>query len=120
MKLQDKRLSFEVVPGATLEEDVRTLRELALVAGLLVGLEQRDGRTYVSVRYGEDFTEFIRSRNAGRPRGTPTLQLSCKDVYAAKETEGARIVAARLGLPLSTFYRRCKENRSKREEEPFL
>ena len=36
MKLQDKRLSFEVVPGATLEEDVRTLRELALVAGLLV------------------------------------------------------------------------------------
>jgi len=60
MNIQDRELSLEVVPGETLEEDVRTLRSLASVAGLLVDLERREGTAFLHVRYNEGFTECER------------------------------------------------------------
>jgi len=120
MNIQDRELSLEVVPGETLEEDVRTLRSLASVAGLLVDLERREGAAFLHVRYNEGFTEFIRNRNAGRPRSTAAGRFTCKEVFSAREKEGSKAVAQRLGMSLATFYRRCRDNKGKNGDDPFL
>jgi hypothetical protein len=118
--MQDKEMLLEVVPGKHLEADVGRLKALAEVAGLLVGLTVRDGATYISIRYSDEFTEFIRSRNAGRPRRKNAARLSCGEVYLLKESVGAIAAASALRMPIATFYRRCKDNRGKKEGEPFL
>jgi hypothetical protein len=120
MNIQDRELSLEVVPGETFKEDVRTLRSLASVAGLLVELEQRDGAAFLHVRYNENFTEFIRNRNAGRPRSMTTGRFTCKEVFSARESDGSKAVAQRLGMSLATFYRRCNDNKGKNGDDPFL
>ena len=73
MYMQDKGLVFEVVPGGTLREDVRTPRPLASVAGLLVHSDPRNGATCLCIRYNEEFTELIRNRKEGRPRKAPEV-----------------------------------------------
>jgi len=120
MHLQDEELLFEMVPGEHLQRDVCTLRELCNVAGLLVDLATRDGKTLLSVRYNAEFTGFIRNRKAGRPRNSGDLQLSCEEVFSLKETDGAGMAASRLGMSVATFYRRCNENKGKKKEEPFV
>lgn len=119
MHLQDKDLLFEVVPGATLAQDVQKLRELAAVAGLGVRLTVKGGVSMLCVGYNEEFTEFIRNRKAGRPRKTAEVQITCGEVFATKEAQGSKAVAARLRMPLATFYRRCDENKGKGDGEPF-
>ena len=116
MNIQDRKLSLEVVPGETLEEDVRTLRSLAF----LVDLERRERAAFLHVRYNEGFTEFIRNRNAGRPRSTAAGRFTCKEVFSAREKEGSKAVAQRLGMSLATFYRRCRDNKCKNGDAPFL
>lgn len=120
MHMQDEQLLFQVIPGSTLDEDVRMLGKLASVAGLVVGLQHKEGCTFVSVGYNEEYTEFIRSRNAGRPRGRREVGMACSEVFSLKEVAGAKAAAASLGMSLATFYRHCKDNRGKRGDEPFL
>ncbi len=120
MHMQDKQLLFQVVPGNTLDEDVRMLGKLASVAGLVVGLQCKEGCTFVSVRYNEQYTEYIRSRNAGRPRKTWGARISCAEVYFRKDAEGAKAAASSLGMSLATFYRHCNENLGRGGDEPFL
>jgi hypothetical protein len=120
MHMQDKQLLFQVVPGNTLDEDVRMLRKLAAVAGLVVGLQCKEGCTFISVRYNEQYTEYIRSRNAGRPRNGGNPGLTCEEVFSLKETEGAAMAASKLGMSVATFYRRCNENKEKKGNDPFV
>jgi len=120
MYMQDKEMLFEVVPGKQLGTDVRKLKTLAKVAGMLVGLTVRDGATYLSIRYSDEFTEFIRSRNAGRPRRKDAVRLTCGEVGLLKESQGAKAAASTLQMPIATFYRRCEDNKGKKEGEPFL
>ncbi len=120
MHMQDEELLFEVVPGGNLHKDVRKLRELCDVAGLLVNLTVKDGATFLSVGYNGEFTEFIRHRNAGRPRKKGEVRISCGKVFSLKEKEGATVAAATVGMSMATFYRRCNENKHKREEDPFV
>ncbi len=120
MHMQDKEILLEVVPGENLKKDVRKLRELGNVAGLRVNLTVKDGTTFLSVGYSDEFTEFLRNRNAGRPRNKKKVQLTCGEVFALKKAEGAKIAAATLQLPVATFYRRYNENKGKKEEEPFI
>jgi len=120
MHMQDKELLFEVVPGGNLHDDARKLGELGKVAGLLVNLTVEDGATFLSVGYSDEFTEFIRHRNAGRPRKKREVQISCAKVFSLKEEEGAKVAAATVGMSIATFYRRCNENKGKREGEPFI
>ena len=116
--MQDKQLLFQVIPGNTLNEDVRMLGKLASVAGLVVGIQCKESFTFVSVRYNEQYTEYIRSRNAGRPRKTWEARISCAEVFSRKDAEGAEAAASSLGMSLATFYRLCKENLG-RGDEPF-
>lgn len=120
MHMQDKQLLFQVVWGNTLDEDVRTLGKLASVAGLVVGLQCKEGCTFVFVRYNEQYTEYIRSRNAGRPRKTWEARISCAEVFSLKDAQGAKAAASSLGMSLATFYRHCKENLGRGGDEPFV
>lgn len=120
MQLQDKEILFEVVQRNDLQKDVQKLREIASVAGLLVNLTVTDDATFLSLRYSDEFTEFIRNRNAGRPRKKGTVQLSCGEVVSLKRAEGAEVAAATLKIPITTFYRRYNDNKGKRKEDPFI
>jgi len=118
--MQDKEILFEVIPDGNIHRDVQKLKELANVAGLLVSLTVKGGATFLYIRYGDEYTEYLRNRNAGRPRKTDEVQLTCGEVFSLKEAEGAKVAAARLKMPLATFYRRYSENKSKKDEEPFV
>ena len=120
MHLQDEEIRFEVVPGEHLQRDVRMLGELGAVAGLLVGLVFKDGKTLLSVRYNAEFTEFIRNRKAGRPRNGGNPGLTCEEVFSLKETEGAAMAASKLGMSVATFYRRDKKKKEKKGNDPFV
>ena len=43
MHMQDKQLLFQVIPGNTLNEDVRMLGKFASVAGFVVGIQRKEG-----------------------------------------------------------------------------
>lgn len=118
--MQDGELLFEVVRGGTLYKDVMKLYVLGEVAGLQVGLIAKDGRHFLSIRYDDEYTEFKRNRNAGRPRTRRQVHLTCGEVDLLKETEGAKAAASALGMPIATFYRRYNENKGKAEEEYFV
>lgn len=118
--MQDGELLFEVVRGGTLYEDVMKLYGLGEVAGLQVGLIAKDGKYFLSIRYDDGYTEFKRTRNAGRPRTRRQTHLTRGEVDFLKETEGAKAAAVALGMPIATFYRRYKESKGKKEEEYFM
>lgn len=118
--MQDGELLFEVVRGGTLYKDVIKLYELGKVAGLQVGLIPKDGKHFLSIRYDDEYTEFKRNRNAGRPRTRRQTHLTCGEVDFLKETEGAEAAAVALGMPIATFYRRYKESKGKKGEEYFM
>lgn len=120
MHMQDKEMLLEVVPGEHLQKDVQKLGDLAHVAGILVDLTVISGATFLSVRYSDEFTEFIRNRNAGRPRQKEGVPLSCGEVCSLKEAEGAKAAADKLRMPVATFYRRFNDNKGKKKEEPFV
>lgn len=119
MHMQDKEILFEVIQREDLQQDIQKLKELASVAGLLVNLTVTNGAPILSVRYSEEFTEFIRNRNAGRPRKKGSVLLSCGEVISLKEAEGAKVAATALKIPIATFYRRYYENKGKNEKESF-
>ena len=120
MHMQDEEMLFELVPGEHLYENVDTLKHLMNVSGVLVDVMVRDGKTSLSIRYSKEFTEYLRNRNAGRPRKKDTLNSTCGEVFSLKEAKGAKVAAATFGMPIATFYRRCNDNKGKREEEPFI
>jgi len=120
MHMQDKEILLEIVQGDHLQENIQKLKKLASVAGLLVTLTVTDGTTFLSVRYSDEFTEYIRNRKAGRPRKEKTVCLTCKEVISLKKDEGAKIVAAKLKMPIATFYRHYNENKGKNEEDLFV
>ncbi|MGB4407913.1 MAG: hypothetical protein WBI82_13705 [Sphaerochaeta sp.] len=117
---QEEKMLFEVVPDGNIHKDVQRLKELANVAGLLVDLKVKEGSTFLQIRYGDEYTEYLRSRNAGRPRKTDEVQLTCGEVSLLKETEGAQGAADRLRMSLPTSYRRYNENKGKKDVEPFV
>jgi len=119
MHMQEDEILFELIPGKDLYKDVATLKKLMNVSGVLVDALVRDGKTTLSIRYDKDFTEYLRTRNAGRPRKETEVKLTCGDVFSLKEAEGAKVAATALQMPIATFYRRCHDNKGKREEEPF-
>ena len=118
--MQDGEVLFEVVRGGTLYKDVMKLYGLGNVAGISVGLSTKDGRYFLSIRYDDEYTEFKRNRNAGRPRTRRQSHLTCGEVTSIKEGRGAKVAAASLGMPIATFYRRYNENKGKGEEEYFV
>lgn len=118
--MQYEEMVFEVVRGGTLYKDVGKLYGLADVAGLRVGLSSDDGRYFLTIRYSDEITEAKRSRNAGRPRKNREVLLTCGEVSSLKESKGAQVAAAALGMPIATFYRRYNENKGKRVEDPFV
>jgi hypothetical protein len=120
MHIQDKEVLFEVIQGEHLQKDVQKLKELAHVAGLLVDLTVTDSATFLSIRYNDEFTEYIRNRKAGRPRKKKAIQLTCKEVVSLKKNEGAKVAAATLKMPIATFYRHYTENKGKKEEDLFV
>ncbi|MFA6845978.1 MAG: hypothetical protein WCR02_09640 [Sphaerochaetaceae bacterium] len=119
MNMQQEEILFEVVPGEHLQQDMLKLRKLAYTAGLLVNLTEMNGTTFLSVRYDDGFTEFVRTRHAGRPRKKESTRLTCGEVVSLKTEKGAKVVAATLGMPLATFYRHYIENKGKKEGEIF-
>ena len=48
------------------------------------------------------------------------LDIHSKEVFSAREKEGSKAVAQRLGMSLATFYRRCHDNKGKNGDDPFL
>jgi len=120
MHMQDKEMLLEIVQGEHLQKDVQKLKKLASVAGLLVNLTVTDGATFLSVRYSDEFTEYIRNRKAGRPRKKETVCLTCKEVVSLKKDEGAKVAAATLKMPIATFYRHYNDNKGKNEEDLFV
>lgn len=120
MHMQDKEMLLEVVPGAHLQEEVQKLRILASVAGIIVGLTVKNGATFLSVKYSEEFTEFIRTRNAGRPKQKGKVQLLCGEISSLKESEGAKVAAAKLHMSIATFYRHLNDNKGKKKEDEFV
>ena len=120
MYRQDKEMLNEVVADGNIHENVQKLKELANIAGLLVSLKVKEGTTFLYIRYGDEYTEYLRNRNAGRPRKTDEVQLTCGEVFSLKEAEGAQGAAARLRMSMATFYRRYNANKGKKDEEPFV
>ena len=118
--MQDEEMQFEVVRGGQLYKDVMKLYGLGNVAGLQVGLIVEDGKHFLSIRYNDEYTEFKRNRNAGRPRTRRQAHLTCGEVSSLKEAQGAKAAAAALGMPIATFYRRYNENKGKKEEAYFI
>ncbi len=118
--MQDKEMLFEIVPRADLRRDIQQLGVFGHVAGLLVFLTVRDGKTFLCVQYSDDSCEYKRTRDAGRPRKKETVHLTCGEVVSLKEKEGAKVAAATLGMSVATFYRRYNNNKRKKDEEPFV
>jgi len=120
MSMHDKELLFEVVPRGDLKRDIQQLGVLGSVAGLLVSCTVRDGKTFLCVQYSDESCDYKRTRNAGRPRKKETVQLTCGEIVSLKAKEGAKVVAATLGMPVATFYRRYNDNKRKKPGEPFV
>lgn len=120
MHMQENEILFELIPGKNFHKDVATLKRLMNVSGVLVDALVRDGKTTLSIRYDKEFTEYLRTRNAGRPKKEPEVTLTCGEVFSLKESEGAKVAAAKLQMPIATFYRRCHDNRGKGDGEPFV
>ena len=119
MDMQDKEMLFEVVPREDLRRDVQKLGVLGQVAGFQAGLTVREGKTFLCVRYSDDFCKYKRTRDAGRPRKEEAVQLTCGEVVSLKKKEGAKIAATALGMSVATFYRHCNNNKWKKDGEAF-
>ena len=120
MHVEFEEMLLELVPGDHLNENIYKLKKLANVAGLLVSLSTQDGSTYLSIRYDEKYTEFFRTRNAGRPRKSEARAMTRGEVFCAiRQERGAKAAAAEFNMSLSTFYRRYWENMGKDKGELF-
>jgi hypothetical protein len=120
MYTEFKEMLLELVPNDHLFKDIQKLRKLALVAGLSVNLISRDESSYLLVSYCDEFTEFVRTRNAGRHRESVTVTKTCGDVCSLRREKGAKATAVALNMSLSTFYRHYLENMGKHNGEMFL
>ena len=119
MRTQDKELLIEICSGENTEATIAKIRELSLVAGVLVSLREMDGKLLLSYRYSDEFSEFCRSRNAGRPRKYRVRTVIVKDVREMVKTSGAKETARFIGMPLSTFYYRLKVAEKRRPDDKF-
>ncbi|MBI9095368.1 MAG: hypothetical protein JEY71_10840 [Sphaerochaeta sp.] len=119
MHVEFKEMLLELVPDDHMDRKVRKLKEIANVAGSLVSLTVRDGSTYLSVRYDDRYTEFFRTRNAGRPRKKKAKPMTCGEVSTLRREVGSRETASAINMSLSTFYRRYLENMGKGKDEIF-
>lgn len=118
--MQDKEMLFEVVPRGDLRRDAQKLGVIGDVAGLHIGLTVRDGKTFLCVRYSDDFCKYKRTRDAGRPRKEEAVKLTCGEAVSLKKKGGAKAAATALGMSVATFYRHCHSNKWKKGEEPFV
>jgi hypothetical protein len=119
MHVEFEEMLLELVPDDHMGRKVQKLKEIANVAGSLVSLTVKDGSTYLSVRYDDRYTEFFRTRNAGRPRKRVAKPMTCGEVSALRREVGARETASALNMSLSTFYRRYWENMGRGKDEIF-
>jgi hypothetical protein len=119
MHVEFKEMLLELVPDDHMGEKVQKLKDIANVAGSLVSLTVKDGSTYLSVRYDDKYTEFFRTRNAGRPRKNEAKSMSWGEVSMLRWKVGARETAATLNMSLSTFYRRYADSMGKGKDEMF-
>jgi hypothetical protein len=119
MRTQDKELLIEICRGENTEATIAKIRELSLVAGVLVDLRRINGKLMLCYRYSDEFSEFCRNRNAGRPRRYQARAITVREVREMVKTSGAKETAMFVGMPLSTFYYRLKVAEKLRPEDKF-
>ncbi|MDD3057845.1 MAG: hypothetical protein EOM15_07965 [Spirochaetia bacterium] len=119
MRTQDKELVIEIYKDENTQASIAKIRELSLIAGVLVGLREENGKLLLCYRYSDEFSEFCRNRNAGRPRKYRARTITVKEVRDMIKTSGAKETARFVGIPLSTFYYRLKVAEKLRAEDKF-
>lgn len=119
MRIQDKELLIEIYGDENTRATVAKIQELSLVAGVLVDLRRTNGKLMLCYRYSDEFSEFCRNRNAGRPRRYQARAITVREVREMVKTTGAKETARFVGMPLSTFYYRLRENEKLKPEDIF-
>ncbi len=119
MRTQDKELLIEIHEDMNTQATIAKIRELSLAAGVLVNLRRTNGKLMLCYRYSDEFSEFCRNRNAGRPRKYQPRVITVREVREMARTSGAKETARFIGMPLSTFYYRLKVNEKLKPEDKF-
>ena len=119
MRIQDKELLIEIYKDGNTRETIAKIRELSLVAGVLVNLRRINGKLMLCYRYSDEFSEFCRNRNAGRPRKYQPQVITVREVREMIKNSGTKETARFVGMPLSTFYYRLKVNEKLKPEDKF-
>jgi len=113
-------LCFPLLPGIDHRRDVQTLNELIYHLGMLALIERsEDGKAVLCIRFSDAGWREARSRKAGRRPMVEPQEATCGQVRSLRASLGAKEAASRIGMPLSTFYRKLKELRYSHDEEPF-
>lgn len=120
MRDEWNELSFPLLPGNDPSQAVMELNSLIshLQMHAVIGKDD-GGNTVLSIQYNDALWCDAKKRKAGRRPKAEPKKVTFGEARSMRYTLGAKEAASRLGIPLSTFYRKLSEREYCNKDEPF-
>ena len=113
-------LSFTLVPGDDPSQAVMELNSMISHLQMHAILKKDDGGNAVLIiQFNDALWIDAKNRKAGRRPKVEPKKVTFGEARSMRYALGAREAASRLGMPLSTFYRKLSEMQYCNEDEPF-
>jgi len=115
-----KELSFTLLPGEDPSQAVWELNSLIRTLHMFAAIEKDDkGNGVLRVSFNDAILKDAKNRKAGRRPKVEPKRVTFGEARSMRYALGAKEAASRLGMPLSTFYRKLREMEYCKEDEPF-
>ncbi|MDY0290698.1 MAG: hypothetical protein RBR15_17905 [Sphaerochaeta sp.] len=115
-----KELSFTLLPDKDPSQAVWELNSLILALHMFAVIDKDDeGNVVLRISFNDAVWKDTKNRKAGRRPKVEPKKVTFGEARSMRYALGAREAASRLGMPLSTFYRKLSEMENCKEDEPF-
>ncbi|HKM06499.1 MAG TPA: hypothetical protein VJ869_05870 [Sphaerochaeta sp.] len=120
MRYEWNELSFTLLPGNDPSQAVMELNSMIshLQMHAVIGKDD-GGNAVLIIQFNDALWIGAKNRKAGRRPKVESKKVTLGEARSMRYALGAKEAASRLGMPLSTFYRKLNEMEYCKEDEPF-
>ena len=120
MRDEWKDLSFTLMPGEDPSQAVMELNSMISLLQMHAAIGKDDGGNAVlRISFNDALWIDAKNRKAGRRPKVEPEKVTFGEARKMRYALGAKEAASRLGMPLSTFYRKLSEMEYCNMDEPF-
>jgi DNA-binding NtrC family response regulator len=115
-----KDLNFTLLPDDDPSQAVMELNSMISHLQIHAVIEKDDaGNAVLSIQYNDALWYDAKNRKAGRRPKVEPKRVTFGEARSMRYALGAKEAASRLGMPISTFYRKLSEREYCNKDEPF-